>query len=109
MDLKTVNIHQKPILSEIEEFRARLGEAEETLRAIYSGEIDALIVSDTGGERIFKLKQAESALEESEARFCHSYRAAWTEERIRQYFFDSSGTHFDPQVVDAFMKIVRQE
>ncbi|MCE9644675.1 MAG: hypothetical protein K8S20_01655 [Chloroflexi bacterium] len=105
MDLKTVNIPQKPILSEIEELRAQLSEAEETLRAIYSGEVDALIVSDAAGEKIFKLKQAEDALAESVARFCHSYRAAWTEERIRQYFFDSSGTHFDPQVVNAFMKI----
>jgi HD-GYP domain-containing protein (c-di-GMP phosphodiesterase class II) len=33
------------------------------------------------------------------------YRAAWTEEKARQYIRTLSGTHFDPQVVDVFMKI----
>ena len=34
-----------------------------------------------------------------------TYRAAWTQERIRQHLIASSGTHFDPQVVDAFLKL----
>ncbi len=33
------------------------------------------------------------------------YRPAWSEEKIRKYIRDSSGTHFDPQVVDAFLKM----
>ncbi len=32
------------------------------------------------------------------------YRAAWTEEKVREYIRSSSGTHFDPQVVDIFMQ-----
>jgi HD-GYP domain-containing protein (c-di-GMP phosphodiesterase class II) len=32
------------------------------------------------------------------------YRAAWTKEKAREYIRSSSGTHFDPQVVDAFLQ-----
>lgn len=42
-----------------EELEARLLEAEETLRAIRSGEIDALVVSGPEGEQIYTLKTAE--------------------------------------------------
>jgi PAS domain S-box-containing protein len=41
-----------------EELLLRLEEAEETLRAIRSGEVDALIVSSVQGEQIFTLKDA---------------------------------------------------
>lgn len=47
-----------------DELRARLQEAEETLRAIRSGEVDALIVSTEEGDRLFTLQGAD-----------HSYRA----------------------------------
>jgi PAS domain S-box-containing protein/putative nucleotidyltransferase with HDIG domain len=33
------------------------------------------------------------------------YRLAWTEETIREHIRGLSGTHFDPQVVDMFLKI----
>jgi PAS domain S-box-containing protein/putative nucleotidyltransferase with HDIG domain len=33
------------------------------------------------------------------------YRAAWAEEKVREYIRAESGTHFDPQVVDVFMQI----
>lgn len=41
------------------ELRARLAEAEETLQAIRSGEVDALVVSGVGGEQIFTLQSAD--------------------------------------------------
>ena len=41
------------------ELKRRLAEAEETLRAIRSGEVDALIVSTKDGEQVFTLKGAE--------------------------------------------------
>jgi signal transduction histidine kinase/CheY-like chemotaxis protein len=44
---------------ENERLRARLEELEETLRAIRSGEVDALVVETTGGEQIFTLKSAD--------------------------------------------------
>ena len=56
-------ITQEDLLLELEDMRARLNEAEETLRTIRSGEVDALIVPGACGEQIFTLKGAE-----------HSYR-----------------------------------
>ncbi|UOA08455.1 PAS domain S-box protein [Methylobacter sp. S3L5C] len=47
------------LLSEIETLRLRLEEAEETLHAIYSGEVDALVISRPEGEQIFTLQGAE--------------------------------------------------
>jgi PAS domain S-box-containing protein len=47
-------------LSEIEELRAQLDEANDTLRAIREGEVDAVIVSGSKGEQVFSLVGAES-------------------------------------------------
>lgn len=49
----------EPTVEQVEELRARLEEAEETLRAIGSGEVDALVVIGPEGERIFTLQGAE--------------------------------------------------
>lgn len=48
-----------PIRFEIDELRRRLQETEETLDAIRSGEVDALVVAGPEGERIFTLRGAE--------------------------------------------------
>jgi PAS domain S-box-containing protein len=45
--------------SELEELRARLSEAEETLNAIRRGEVDALVVSQANGEQIYTLHGAD--------------------------------------------------
>ncbi len=45
--------------SEVEDLRARLEEAEETLRAIRSGEVDAVIASGPQGDQVFTLKGAD--------------------------------------------------
>ena len=50
---------QKELLGEIENLRLRLEDAEDTLRAIGSGEVDGFIVSGAGGEQIFTLRGAE--------------------------------------------------
>ena len=47
------------LLAENEELRFRLEEAEETLRAIGSGEVDAFVVSGPDGDQVFTLKGAE--------------------------------------------------
>jgi PAS domain S-box-containing protein len=44
---------------EIESLRARLGDAEETLRAIQHGEIDALVVDCAEGNRVYTLHSAD--------------------------------------------------
>jgi PAS domain S-box-containing protein len=44
---------------EMAALKARLAEAEETLRAIYQGEVDALVVNGPQGEQVFTLQGAE--------------------------------------------------
>jgi two-component system nitrate/nitrite sensor histidine kinase NarX len=50
---------QMQMVDENADLRARLDEAEDTLRAIRSGEVDALVVSGMEGDQIFTLKGAE--------------------------------------------------
>lgn len=50
---------QMQMADENADLRARLDEAEDTLRAIRSGEVDALVVSGKEGDQIFTLKGAE--------------------------------------------------
>ena len=47
--------------TQVEKLRARLKTAEETLAAIQSGEVDALVVSGRRGERVITLKGGEPA------------------------------------------------
>src|SRR5215212_7703433 len=49
---------KRPVV-ELEELRARLVEAEETLAAIRNGEVDSLIVTGPNGDQVFSLKGAE--------------------------------------------------
>jgi PAS domain S-box-containing protein len=42
------------------ELRARLAEAEETLRAIRHGEVDALVIADGSGDRVYTLHSADT-------------------------------------------------
>ncbi len=67
--MKPIRKTQKQLSTENKDLLIRLEEAEETLRAIRSGEVDALIVSGADGAHIYTLQQAEDALEESEAKF----------------------------------------
>ncbi len=52
---------QRELLEENKELRLALEEANETLRAIRSGEVDALVVTATDGQRIFTLQGADRA------------------------------------------------
>src|SRR5689334_19112016 len=47
------------LLSEVEELRRRLEEAEDTLRAIRGGQVDAVIVPGSAGEQVFVRRGAE--------------------------------------------------
>jgi len=52
----------RPALSpQIAQLRARLAEAQETLRAIRSGEVDAVVVAGQGGPQVFTLQGADHA------------------------------------------------
>jgi two-component system, NarL family, sensor kinase len=50
---------RKELLNTLADLRLRLEEAEDTLRAIRHGEVDALVVSGLEGDRIFTLKGAD--------------------------------------------------
>ena len=50
----------KGLQRRIEDLEAQLAEAEETLRAIREGEVDAVIVSGAAGEQVFSLVGADS-------------------------------------------------
>ena len=45
---------------EVDELRERLAEAEELLRAIRHGEVDALLISEATGERVYTLRGADA-------------------------------------------------
>ncbi len=47
------------LVAENQALHARLAEAEETLRAIRGGEVDALVVSGVGGDQVFTLQGAD--------------------------------------------------
>ena len=55
---KKRNPKKPPALSR-RELVARLSEAEETLRAVRSGEVDAIVVNGQGGEKVFTLRGAD--------------------------------------------------
>ncbi|MFH1025171.1 MAG: PAS domain-containing protein, partial [Nitrospirota bacterium] len=53
--------NKKQLFEEIEELRIRLEESAETLSAIRSGEVDAIVVSGPLGDQVFTLTGAERA------------------------------------------------
>ncbi|MFD0767082.1 ATP-binding protein [Mucilaginibacter lutimaris] len=50
---------QKQLLEEIRELRFQLEEAQETINAIRTGQVDALVVKDTDGHQLYTLKTAD--------------------------------------------------
>ena len=50
---------REKLLEEIEGLRSRLSYVEETLRAIHSDEVDAIIMQTSTGERVFTFEEAE--------------------------------------------------
>ena len=46
---------------QVEDLRSRLEEAEETLRAIRRGEVDALVVHEPGGDRVYTFQGADQS------------------------------------------------
>jgi PAS domain S-box-containing protein len=49
---------EKALLEEIERLRSRLAEPEDTIAAIRSGQVDAFVVTEEVGERVYLLKDA---------------------------------------------------
>src|SRR4030095_15337190 len=57
--MKTLNGNQTQLRSEIEELRLQLQEANETINAIRTGQIDALVVTTENGHQLYTLKSAD--------------------------------------------------
>jgi len=55
-DLEDSERTREELLAEVARLRARLAEPEETLAAIRDGAVDALIVNQPAGERVYLLK-----------------------------------------------------
>ena len=53
--------------------------------------------------RIFALADVWDALTSD-----RPYRKAWPKEKVREHIRAGSGTHFDPQMVEAFLKTMRE-
>ena len=58
--MNDVSVTEQALLAENEELRSRLDNAEETLRAIRAGEVDALIVDSAAGPQVFILQSADA-------------------------------------------------
>ena len=50
---------KRELLEEVEQLRGRLDEAEQTLDAIRSGDVDALVVTGPHGDQVFSLASVE--------------------------------------------------
>ena len=61
MELKAKNeqVTNDELLKEVEELRFQLNEANDTINAIRTGQVDALIVKDDSGLQVFTLKSAD--------------------------------------------------
>jgi two-component system phosphate regulon sensor histidine kinase PhoR len=57
--MKTLNGNQTQLLKEVEELRSQLQEANETIHAIRTGQIDALVVTTETGPQLYTLKSAD--------------------------------------------------
>ena len=79
--MKVPNADKHRILEENQKLRTRLEEAEETLRAIRHGEIDALVVKGQHGHQVYTLKGAE-----------HTYRVLIESMNEGAVTFDEYGT-----------------
>lgn len=57
--MRKTRTQEEKLQARIDELESRLAEAEETLRAIHEGEVDALVIETATGTQIFTLKGAE--------------------------------------------------
>lgn len=97
---------------DIDELRLRLQEAEETLQAIRSGEVDALVINGPAGEQVFTLRGADHVYrviveEMSEAAVTLSLDG--TILYCNSRFSDLVRTPLDHVIGTSFMELVAEE
>ena len=109
--------------AEIEELRARFAEAEETLRAIRGGEVDALVVSQPGGDQVFTLKGVDHAyrvlveeMNEGAAtlnadgviHYCNNSLASMLEISLEKVIGSSLQRYVSPEFLPAFDQFIKR-
>lgn len=109
--------------AETEELRARLAEAEETLRAIRGGEVDALVVSQPGGDQVFTLKGVDHAyrvlveeMNEGAAtlnadgviHYCNNSLASMLEISLEKVIGSSLQRYVSPEFLPAFDQFMKR-
>jgi PAS domain S-box-containing protein len=109
--------------AETEELRARLAEAEETLRAIRGGEVDALVVSQPGGDQVFTLKGVDHAyrvlveeMNEGAAtlnadgviHYCNNSLASMLKISLEKVIGSSLQRYVSPEFLPAFDQFIKQ-
>ncbi|HXU92438.1 MAG TPA: PAS domain S-box protein [Gallionella sp.] len=110
-----------PPQSEIEELRARLEEAQEMLRAIRSGEVDAVVIQGPAGEQVYTLKGAEEPYRtmveemtegaitlspEGIILYCNARFAELVKEPLKNLTGSKLSRFFSPQELSAFTSLL---
>jgi PAS domain S-box-containing protein len=114
---------RKELELELEETKLRLEEAEETLRAIRSGEVDALVVNGPDGERVYTLENEnhtyrlfvesvnEGALtltREGSIYYCNRRFSETVKAPIEKVIGSSLGDYVAPEDQEAYKTILEQ-
>jgi PAS domain S-box-containing protein len=121
MPLQSAREH---VTGETEELRARLREAEETLRAIQQGEVDALVITERAGEKVYTLKSADrpyrmmiegmgqgavTLTADGTILYCNTCFAAMLKRPLESVIGGSLHSFLDPGSRDIFEALLRQE
>lgn len=121
MPLESAREH---VTGETEELRARLREAEETLRAIRQGEVDALVITERAGEKVYTLKSADrpyrmmiegmgqgavTLTADGTILYCNTCFAAMLKRPLESVIGGSLHSFLDPGSRDIFEALLRQE
>jgi PAS domain S-box-containing protein len=115
---------REQVTAETEELRARLREAEETLRAIQQGEVDALVITERAGEKVYTLKSADrpyrmmiegmgqgavTLTADGTILYCNTCFAAMLKRSLESVIGGSLHSFLDAESRDLFEGLMRQE
>src|SRR5690349_4215571 len=107
----------------IAELEARLAEAEETLRAIHGGEVDAIVMATSAGDQVFTLQGAErpyrrlvevmnegaaTVSSQGTVRYCNARFAAMLGRPPEEVMGSAMRDHVPPDGLDRFDALVRR-
>jgi len=119
----TNGVPDPELLAEIEDLRARLAEAEETVRAIRDGEVDALVIAGDKGEKVHILGEGDRVYRqfietisegtatlsaEGDILSCNASLAKTLRQPLVQLLGTAMRDHLSPEDREAFRAILAQ-